>query len=148
VKAPVPDTDTWGRRSLAERSKAYANMKRALLAYVRAIPAGRVVEMGVLADSLNIPARHAAWILTRLSDEEEDATPWHRVVPTGGVLARRGRAARRARVQIALLRDEGLPMDAEGRIPLSAALRWEPPATHRATVWAEVQGPGVSHPPA
>ena len=126
---------------MAERSIAYANMRRALLGYVRDIPHGQVVEIATLAAALNIPARHAAHILSRLSDDEADMIPWHRVVPRDGVFAGKRTGTSRTARQIALLDDEGVSIDPKGRIDLSRAQFWQPPETHRSTFWADIGEP-------
>ncbi len=125
---------------MAERSVAFDNMRRALLAYVQAIPFAAVVEVQALAGALNIPARHAAYILSRISVDETDLCPWHRVVPRNGVFSGGTRSTPRTALQMALLRHEGVPFADDVRIDLGRATLWRPPDTYRTTFWADYEG--------
>jgi alkylated DNA nucleotide flippase Atl1 len=122
---------------LSGNSLAYANMKRALFAAVRAIPPGRVVEMRTLAAALNIPPRHAAFILSKLTAEEAEVIPAHRVVPKAGDFGKpEGRREALAR-QLARLRAEGHEVRASRHLALAAARLWQPDDRHRSTIWAD-----------
>jgi methylated-DNA-protein-cysteine methyltransferase-like protein len=96
-------------------SPFYARIKAQLLEIIQAVPAGRVVTTSDIADWLDVPPRHVAFILTKLSPEEEAATPWFRAVLASG-------AVHKARVntfgvsQIELLQDEGVAIDPDGRL--------------------------------
>jgi alkylated DNA nucleotide flippase Atl1 len=125
---------------MAERSVAFDNMRRALLAYVQAIPFAAVVEVQAIAGALNIPARHAAYILSRLSIDETDLCPWHRVVPRNGVFSGGRKSSSRTALQIALLRHEGVPFANDVSIDFGRATLWRPPDTYRTTCWADYEG--------
>lgn len=84
---------------------------------VRGIPFGRVATYGTIAELAGSPraARQVGFALASLTDDSD--VPWHRVV------GRRGRAGvgvslrgPSAELQCALLRDEGIAVDASGGI--------------------------------
>lgn len=112
-------------------------MKRALFAAVMAIPPGRVVEMRTLAAALNIPPRHAAFILSKLTAEEAEMIPVHRVVPLAGDFGKpEGRKPALTR-QLARLRAEGHEVKANRHLALGEARLWQPDERHRGTIWAD-----------
>lgn len=69
---------------MSKASVAFANMKCALLRAVQTIPQGYITELGERAQTLNIAARHAAYILAKLTPEEVALIHWRRVVPRNG----------------------------------------------------------------
>lgn len=96
----------------------------AILAIVQSIPAGRVATYGQIADLAGLPGR-ARLVGTALKKLPEDsAVPWHRVVNAGGRISRRGDGESVTEQEL-LLTDEGVTIDARGRIRLSA-FRWCP----------------------
>jgi methylated-DNA-protein-cysteine methyltransferase-like protein len=48
------------------------------------IPEGKFTTYGSIAVHMNVVARHVATLLSRLTDEESKALPWHRVVSADG----------------------------------------------------------------
>ncbi len=96
----------------------------AILAIVQSIPAGRVATYGQIADLAGLPgrARLVGTTLRKLPDDS--AVPWHRVVNAGGRISARGDGMS-VTEQALLLRDEGVAIDARGRIPLTA-FQWCP----------------------
>ncbi|MBI3979634.1 MAG: MGMT family protein [Chloroflexi bacterium] len=96
---------------------------RRVLDLVRQVPAGRVVSYGQVADLLGAPgrAREVGWAL---AGNRDPAIPCHRVVNRRGELSG-GHAFGHPMVQRALLEDEGVAFDGDGRIDL-ARFRWEP----------------------
>lgn len=86
---------------------------------VRRIPRGRVATYGQVARLL--PRRWSpalvGWALHALP--EGSKVPWHRVVDGQGRLAVRKVGADPARRQEALLSDEGVELDADGRCDLA-----------------------------
>lgn len=122
---------------MSGNSHAYANMKRALFTAVSAIPAGRVVELRTLAAALNIPPRHAAFILSKMTADEAELIPAHRVVPQGGDFGKpEGRKPSLVR-QLERLRAEGQEVKANRHLTLGAATLWRPDERHRSTIWAD-----------
>ncbi|MFN3314707.1 MAG: MGMT family protein [Hyphomonas sp.] len=112
-------------------------MRTALLALVREIPAGQVCELPALARALNIPPRHAAYIMSALTAEEAALLAWYRVVPAGGRFVPEKRETPRIAEQIRRLEGEGVRVGARGMITGWPASAWTPPDTHAGTVWAD-----------
>ncbi|MCB1137458.1 MAG: MGMT family protein [Leptospiraceae bacterium] len=67
---------------------AMIEMKKDVLLVVNAVPSGRVVTYGSIAQFLGISPRHVAFILAGLNAQEARTVPWHRVVSAGGWLNR------------------------------------------------------------
>lgn len=92
-------------------------------AMVARIPRGQLATYGQIADLIGAwgCARQVGWALRRLPLPSD--LPWHRVVNARGQislsLAREGSDW----IQAELLRDEGIPVDRDGRLPL-ASHRW------------------------
>jgi methylated-DNA-protein-cysteine methyltransferase-like protein len=95
-------------------------------AMVRRVPFGRVTTYGSIAFALGRPqwARQVGWALAALPDEHASDVPAHRVILASGRLSP-GFAFGVPGVQRALLEEEGVEFDAQGRVPLARYL-WEP----------------------
>lgn len=119
------------------KSAAYSRMRKALLALVREIPAGQVCELPALARALNIPPRHAAYIMSALTAEEAALVAWSRVVPAGGRFVPAKLDSPRIAEQIRRLEGEGIRLGVRGMIPGWPAPAWTTPDTHAATLWAD-----------
>lgn len=85
------------------------------MAAVAAIPEGRLATYGGLGKRLKLTARQVASVLSRLTREDADSIPWHRVVGAGGVVStlKLGVVGRR---QVERLEKEGHVVNARGRI--------------------------------
>jgi methylated-DNA-protein-cysteine methyltransferase-like protein len=59
-----------------------------LLSLVRAVPTGRVTTFDMLAEKLGEPPALVQLRLARLTEDERDLVPWHRVVAKGGAIGR------------------------------------------------------------
>ncbi len=59
-----------------------------MLAALRNVPAGRVTTADVIAAHIAASAAEVVTLLARLSEDEREATPWHRVVAKGGAIGR------------------------------------------------------------
>ena len=59
-----------------------------LLALLRALPPGRVTTPEVIASTLDTAPAMVVGAITRLSEDERDMVPWHRVVASGGAIGR------------------------------------------------------------
>jgi len=95
---------------------------RQVWALVRRIPRGRVMFYGQIAAVLGCPGRaRAVGFAMRHAPHD---VPWHRVVSARGIISprpdRESMAEQRRRLEA-----EGVPFDAEGRLPLRDLL-WEP----------------------
>lgn len=88
------------------RSPFFVRIKTDVIAMTRQVPRGRVTTFSAMGDVIDVPARHVAYVLATLDDAEAATTPWHRVVPGSGQLARNKPIRRDA--QIDLLRSEGV----------------------------------------
>ncbi len=88
---------------------------------VARIPRGRVVTYGQIARYLGMHhgARTVGWAMSECPDD----LPWHRVVNTQGRISTRAHPFATS-LQRALLEDEGVIFDDEGRIDL-ARFRWD-----------------------
>jgi methylated-DNA-protein-cysteine methyltransferase related protein len=118
-------------------SEAYENIKRAVLWAARSIPEGKVSTAADIGRAFNIPARHAAYILSQLRPEEREVVPVHRVVPKGGAFPKPDKRTNMHRSAIALLAREGIEFDARGRIVGFSVRRIIWPDGWAATIWAE-----------
>ena len=87
---------------------------------VAEIPRGCVVTYGQIAQHLGMPhgARTVGWAMSECPDH----LPWHRVVNAQGKISSRAHPFATS-LQRALLQDEGIVFDDEGRIDL-AEFRW------------------------
>ena len=92
-------------------------------AVVARIPHGRVATYGQVAELIGAwgCARQVGWALKRLALPSE--VPWHRVVNAQGRISLSLGREGSAWMQLELLRQEGVPVDDQGRLPL-AAYRW------------------------
>jgi methylated-DNA-protein-cysteine methyltransferase-like protein len=108
---------------------------------VVAVPRGRVVSYGDVAAGLGQPrrARHVGAALGALEGDDLAAVPWHRVVNARGFLSIRGAFAGKD-TQRALLRAEGVAVDAGYVVVDFAVRRWRPPVG--AWVAARASTPG------
>ena len=96
-------------------------------AEVRRIPFGRLATYGQIADRIGAfgCARQVGWALRRL--KLPSSVPWHRVVNARGCVAMSLSREGSDWIQRELLIAEGIPVDAEGRLPLKHYL-WQPDA--------------------
>ncbi|GHA01383.1 methyltransferase [Arenicella chitinivorans] len=92
---------------------------------VRAVPSGRVVTYGQVAQLIGRPrhARQIGYALSALPAGHD--VPWHRVVNAKGEVSRRAVVDYEA-YQRMLLEDEGIEFDCAGRIELQR-YQWLPP---------------------
>jgi methylated-DNA-protein-cysteine methyltransferase-like protein len=93
---------------------------------VALIPPGRLATYGQIAELLGAwgHARQVGWALRRLP--LPSPIPWHRVVNARGRIAMSLGREGSDWMQRELLLAEGIPVDAEGRLPL-ARFRWQDP---------------------
>jgi methylated-DNA-protein-cysteine methyltransferase-like protein len=93
---------------------------------VRQIPPGQLATYGQIAELIGAYgcARQVGWALRRLPLPSD--VPWHRVVNAQGRISMSLSREGSDWMQRDLLLAEGIPVDAEGRLPL-ARRRWLPP---------------------
>ena len=91
------------------------------------IPFGRLATYGQIADRIGAfgCARQVGWALRRL--KLPSSVPWYRVVNARGCVAMSLSREGSDWIQRELLIAEGIPVDAEGRLPLKHYL-WRPDA--------------------
>jgi len=96
-----------------------------VLTVVALVPCGRLATYGQIAELIGAYgcARQVGWALRRLP--LTSAVPWQRVVNAQGRISMSPGRRGSDWMQIALLRAEGIPVDAAGRLPLRRYL-WTP----------------------
>jgi methylated-DNA-protein-cysteine methyltransferase-like protein len=96
---------------------------QAVYAVVSRIPYGRVATYGQVAELIGAwgCARQVGWALKRLPLPSD--LPWHRVVNAQGRISLSVGREGSDWIQVELLRGEGIPVDDQGRLPLSNC-RW------------------------
>lgn len=98
---------------------------RRVIDTVRLIPCGRLATYGQIADLIGAYgcARQVGWALRRLTLPSD--VPWHRVVNAQGRISMSLSREGSDWIQREMLIAEGIPVDAEGRLPLRRFL-WHP----------------------
>jgi methylated-DNA-protein-cysteine methyltransferase-like protein len=96
---------------------------RAVWAWVRKVPKGRVVTYGQVATYLGSP-RAARAVGYAMFNVDDPRVPWHRVINARGEISIGG-ALHRPELQRELLEAEGVAFDAEGRVDLKR-YGWKP----------------------
>ena len=97
------------------KSAAFARIRAEVLRLVALIPAGKFTTYGSIAVHMNIMARHVAFVMSNLTEDEAAALPWHRVVSADARISPKMSAAL-SRTQRARLKAEGMKIDAQGHI--------------------------------
>lgn len=85
-------------------------LRRRLLALLQTVPSGRVTTYDALAQALESTPVLVQSTLARLTEDERDTHPWHRVVAKGGAI---GRGPQRE-AQFARLVREGVAVSPAG----------------------------------
>jgi methylated-DNA-protein-cysteine methyltransferase-like protein len=85
-----------------------------ILAAIRAIPRGETTAYGVVAQRAGLPGR-ARMVARVLSQNDDSALPWHRVLRSDGQSAFPPGSSQREE-QLKRLRREGVEIDARGRV--------------------------------
>ena len=97
------------------KSLAFARIRAEVIRLVALIPAGRFTTYGSIAVHMNVMARHVAFVMARLTEEESARLPWHRVVSADARLSPKMDPDLR-QLQRARLESEGLIIDSAGYI--------------------------------
>lgn len=102
------------------KSAAFARIRAEVIRLVALIPAGKFTTYGSIAIHMNVMARHVAFVMSRLTEEESAVLPWHRVVSSDARLSPKMPEVlwRRQRKR---LQAEGMKVDARGFIQDSDA---------------------------
>ena len=101
-------------RAAAQDAPGPASGQAAIRAAVRAIPAGEVAAYGVVAQRAGLPGR-ARLVARVLAEGGDRDLPWHRVLRADGRIAFPP-GSEAFREQRARLLDEGVDVDAQGRV--------------------------------
>lgn len=97
------------------KSAAFARIRIEVLRLVALIPEGKFTTYGSIAVHMNVMARHVAFVMSRLTDEESKTLPWHRVVSADARLSPKMDAVLRE-LQKSRLESEGMNIDSKGYI--------------------------------
>ena len=97
------------------KSKAFARIRAEVIRLVGLIPQGKFTTYGSIAIHMNVMARHVAFVMSSLTEQEAAELPWHRVVSADARLSPKMEAAL-SKVQRRRLRSEGLKINAAGYI--------------------------------
>lgn len=62
------------------KSAAFARIRAEVIRLMALIPEGKFTTYGSIAVHMNVMARHVAFVMSRLTEEESAMLPWHRVV--------------------------------------------------------------------
>jgi methylated-DNA-protein-cysteine methyltransferase-like protein len=96
-------------------SNAFKRIRAEVIRLVDLIPAGKFTTYGAIAVHMNVMARHVAFVMSRLTEEEAERLPWHRVVGADARISPK-MDAELARVQKERLESEGMKVDEKGFI--------------------------------
>ncbi|MCU0750259.1 MAG: MGMT family protein [Akkermansiaceae bacterium] len=97
------------------KSRAFALIREEVLRLVSLVPKGKFTTYGSIAIHMNVMPRHVAYVLGRLTPEEAEGLPWHRVVAAGGCISP-NMPAKLAATQKRLLKAEGIRIGPNGQI--------------------------------
>lgn len=118
------------------KSLAGTRIRAEVIRLVDLIPEGKFTTYGSIAVHMNVAALHVSSVMSRLTEEESQTLPWHRVVSSDARISQRMEAGLSA-TQRARLESEGMRIDAQGYIQDSDAhfhvvgirrdIRWSEP---------------------
>lgn len=118
------------------KSPAFARIRAEVIRLVALIPEGKFTTYGSIAVHMNVMARHVAFVMSRLTDEESQALPWHRVVSADARLSPKMDAELRE-LQKSRLESEGMSIDPKGFIE-NADAHFHIVGIRRDIRWSEV----------
>ena len=96
-------------------SIAFQRIRAEVIRLVGLVPEGKFTTYGSLAVHMNVMARHVAFVMRRLTEEESARLPWHRVVGADARISPK-MDAELARVQRERLEKEGMKVNERGFI--------------------------------
>jgi methylated-DNA-protein-cysteine methyltransferase-like protein len=102
------------RVAVCYRPMAELSAAERILAAIRAIPRGETAAYGVVAQRAGLPGR-ARMVARLLSQNDDPALPWHRVLRSDGRSAFPPGSPHHVE-QLSRLRREGVRIDAQGRV--------------------------------
>jgi methylated-DNA-protein-cysteine methyltransferase-like protein len=110
-------------KDLPEPDDSRREFRAAVMRIVARIPEGSLASYGQVAALAGFPRRPRQVGMVLKGLPPDTGLPWHRVVNTNGYVPSKGRWWG-ALEQIARLKAEGIPVDAEGNLDLEAH-RWD-----------------------
>jgi methylated-DNA-protein-cysteine methyltransferase-like protein len=119
------------------KSPAFARIRAEVIRLVALIPEGKFTTYGSIAVHMNVMARHVAFVMSRLTDEESKVLPWHRVVSADARLSPKMDAELRE-LQKSRLVSEGMSIDPRGFIE-NADTHFHVVGIRRNIRWSEVR---------
>ncbi len=112
-------------------SPAFARISRDVLRLVSTVPLGRVCTFADLGAVIDVPARHVAFMVSRLDAADRAQFPVHCLVGAGGVVSAKAKSAKaisaKAIEQLAKLQLEGIAV-VSGKVLNFETLRYLPSA--------------------
>ncbi len=102
------------------QSQAFIRIRAEVIRLVGLIPEGKFTTYGSIAIHMNVMARHVAFVMSRLTEEESKTLPWHRVVSAAARISP-NMDAKLAATQKRRLKAEGMTINPEGYIQDSDA---------------------------
>ncbi len=117
------------------KSPAFARIRAEVIRLVALIPPGKFTTYGSIATHMNVVARHVAFVMSALSNEESASLPWHRLVSSDARISQ-SMPPQLARRQRALLKAEGLKVDTKGFIQ-NADAHYHYPGPRRSIRWSQ-----------
>jgi methylated-DNA-protein-cysteine methyltransferase related protein len=121
---------------MAAKSKAFTRIRAEVIRLVGLIPSGKFTTYGSIAIHMNVVARHVATVLSRLTPEEAQALPWHRVLAADARLSPR-MDPELAATQRKHLAAEGMTCDEKGYLQ-NADAHFHVVGPRRLIRWADV----------
>src|ERR1051325_8797579 len=97
------------------KSKAFARIRAEVIRLLTLIPPGKFTTYGSIPVHVNVMARHVAFVMSSLTEQEAAELPWHRVVSRDARVSPNMDAAL-SKLQRRRLRGEGLKINAAGYI--------------------------------
>ncbi len=124
---------------MAKNSTAFDKMRKALFDTMVEIPAGQVTEFSGMGAALNAPARHIAFIVSKMTGDEREVLPWYRLVPRNGKFGGPQKWSAIRTMQVDLLRKEGVTVDQTGTVMQFQDKLHVPDDKHANTFWADLE---------
>ena len=117
------------------KSKAFARIRAEVIRLVGLIPPGKFTTYGSIGVHMNVMARHVAFVMSSLTEQEAAELPWHRVLSADARLSPKMDAAL-SKAQRRRLRSEGMKINAAGYIQ-DADARFHVIGIRRNIRWSE-----------
>lgn len=139
-------TPEWGKRCFGKRSCesmpkppsiAFKRIRAEVIRLVGLVPEGKFTTYGSIAVHMNVMARHVAFVMSRLTEEESERLPWHRVVGADARISPK-MDAELARVQRERLEKEGMKVNEKGFI-LDDEAHFHSVGVRREIRWSEAE---------